>query len=104
VALPDWVAITGVVGAVLTTMVSAFRVRPDSRKMRDDGTAGLMTSTGAILTSVQEEMHELRAEVRMLREAGRVHSRWDTQVVRQLSKAGIEVDDPPPLFNTSDGR
>lgn len=101
--LPDWVAYASVLGAVVASMIPALRVRSDSRKSRDDGTAGMMTASGAILTSVQQEMHELRAEVRGLREAGRIHSRWDTQVVRKLSAAGIEVDDPPPLFDISDG-
>lgn len=103
-ALPDWVPIAGLAAGFLTMAVSALKVKPEARKMRQDGTAALMTSTGALLAGVQNEMHELRTEVRSLKEAGRVHSRWDNQVVRQLSAAGIEVPDPPPLWDVASER
>jgi hypothetical protein len=106
VALPDWVPITGLVAAVATAVVSAVRIRPESRKMRQDGTAALMTSTGAMVVNFQGEMDDLRAEVKELRQWrnrketwDRIHSRWDIQVVKLLSTAGIDVPDPPPLFD-----
>lgn len=105
-ALPDWVPITGLIAAVGTAIVSAVRVRPESRKMRHDGTAALMTSTGAMVANFQGEMDDLRQEVKDLRQWrnhkerwDRIHSRWDSQVVKLLSTAGIDVPDPPPLFD-----
>ena len=105
----DWVIFAGIAGAILTPIVSAFRLRSDARKSRQDGTASLMTSTGALLTSVQDEMQEMRTELRALRSwrmrvegMWRAHSRWDDHVVAQLTGAGIPVADPPPLFESDD--
>lgn len=74
--------------------------------MRQDGTAALMTSTGAMVMNFQSEMDDLRREVNDLRNwrnrketSDRTHSKWDFQVVKLLSTAGIEVPDPPPLFD-----
>lgn len=109
-ALPDWLVISGLSGAIIGPIISALKVKPDSRKMNRDGTAVLMTSTGVLISSVQEEMTDLRAEVRSLREwrtrverDGRAHARWDDVVVTKLSAAGIDIPEPPPIFGPDSG-
>lgn len=109
-ALPDWVIIGGIVTAITGPIIQALRVRPESKKMRQDGTANMLTGAGAMLQSVHEEMADLRIEVRELRQwrtrlerLGRAHSKWDDHVVGKLAAAGITVPEPPPLFDSSDG-
>jgi 1,2-phenylacetyl-CoA epoxidase catalytic subunit len=108
VTLPDWAIIGGIVVTVVGSIVQAFKVRPESKKMQQDGSAALMNSAGSMITAVREEMLDLRQEVSSLRSwrsrverNGRAHSRWDDTVVRQLSEAGITVPEPPPLFDDS---
>jgi 1,2-phenylacetyl-CoA epoxidase catalytic subunit len=109
VAIPDWVPIVGVVGAALAAIIPAFRIRSDARKARQDGTAALMTSAGAMVTAMEGDLKELRHEVAEFRQwrnrkdaRDRLHSRWDDQVVSKLSAAGITVPEPPPLFDTNE--
>lgn len=105
-ALPDWVVITGVVGGCLATLISAMKARPEAKKMHADGAAALTSSAGAIVASVQEEMKQLRndlAEMRAWRaridRRMRIHGRWDDQVVAVTRAAGIEIPDPPKLYD-----
>lgn len=104
-ALPDWVLIAGIASAIIAPVIGALKVKPEARKMKQDGTAALMTSTGTLLSSVQEEMTELRTEVKSLRtwrthieRMWRQHSRWDDHMMTQATAAGLTVADPPPLF------
>jgi hypothetical protein len=106
VALPDWALISGIVATAVGSIVAAFRVKPEARKFRDDGAAGLVTSAGAFMSGVEHEMAALRGEVQELRTwrrglEGRLrrHSRWDDAMVAAARGRGEQVPDPPKLFD-----
>lgn len=105
-ALPDWVLIGGIVGTALGSAVAVFRVRPEARKFRDEGAAGITTSAGAIVAAVEHEMAALRADNaemrrwrRGLEQRLRRHSRWDDAMVASARSRGDHVPDPPRLFD-----
>lgn len=105
-ALPDWVLISGIVGTAIASAIGALRVRPEARKFRDDGAAGLTTSAGAIVAAVEHEMAALRGELTEMRtwRGGlerrlRHHARWDDLMVTRARAAGIDVPHPPKLYD-----
>lgn len=115
-ALPDWVVIGGISAPILASIVQAFRVKPEARKFREEGAAGITTSAGALVAGFENEMAALRrelaeirpvvAEVQALRAwrrrveiRGRRHSHWDAQMVAQARDRGDVVPDPPPMFD-----
>lgn len=116
-ALPDWTVISGIVVTGLGALAALMRVRPESRKYRDDGVAGLTTSAGALVASVQHEMAALRSELASEKAARRAnelenehwrrrlegrlrrHSRWDEVMVAKARARGETVPDPPMLFD-----
>jgi hypothetical protein len=113
VALPDWILISGIVGTAIASAIGAFRVKPEARKFRDDGAAGLTTSAGAIVAAVEHEMSALRteaadarrerAEMRQWRDGLEIrlrrHARWDDLMVERARVAGIDVPHPPKLYD-----
>jgi hypothetical protein len=110
VALPDWVPIGGIAVAVAGTLISLLKARPEARKLNSDGAAALTTGAGALVTAVQAEMHELRQEVGELRKwrrnidlRMRAHARWDDEVVAVARASGLEIGDPPKLYEEQDG-
>jgi hypothetical protein len=95
------------VSVAVGSLVAALKVKPEARKFRDDGAAGLVTSAGAFMTGVEHEMAALRVEVQELRTWRRGletrlrrHSRWDDAMVAAARARGEKnVPDPPKLFD-----
>lgn len=105
-ALPDWALIGSIVSVAVGSIVAALKIRPEARKNRDDGAAGLVTSAGAFMTGVEHEMTAMRGELQELRTWRRGletrlrrHSRWDDQMVAAARSRGEQVPDPPRLFD-----
>lgn len=118
-ALPDWALISGIVAAVAAPIVAALKLKPEARKNRDDGAAGLTTSAGALVAGFEQEMSALRRELAEIRPVvgevkelrawrrrveirGRRHSLWDRQRVEDARARGETLPDPPPLFDDDD--
>lgn len=103
--LPEWAVYLGIGGGIITSVVALFKARPEARKLDAEGAAAITTSASTLVTSVRDEMAGLRAELQDMRRwrAGlearlRHHARWDDQVVAVARSAGVQVVDPPPLY------
>lgn len=108
--LGDWAAAAGIVTGVIVAVLPAFKTRSESKKYSADAAAVLGTSAGAIVSSMKDEMVELRAEVKEMRSWRdglqtrlRRHARWDDQMVAAARAAGMTVPDAPPLFDDEEG-
>ncbi|MEV6876245.1 hypothetical protein [Amycolatopsis sp. NPDC051128] len=103
-----WTVGGGVVVALaslITAGVLVVKMRPESRKLRADATAALLTATTATTTELAGQVAKLHAETNRLWEAQHAqerritdHVRWDRQVVDTLRSLGGEISDPPPLY------
>lgn len=112
-----------VIGAVINGFFSRRKTGADAAKVLQEAASGLVHDMGIRQAEQDEELRELRAEVKALRVSDRVkdneiadlqswkssqerlnvaHGRWDACVVRQLGEAGIDLPPPPPL--STDGR
>jgi hypothetical protein len=110
VTLGDWAGAAAIVSGVIVAVLPALKTRSESRKLGADAAAVLGTSAGAIVSSVKDEMAQLRADVREMRAWRdqlqvrlRKHARWDDQMVTAARAAGMDVPDPPMLFDDDEG-
>jgi hypothetical protein len=110
VALPDWVIGAGVLASAFGSLVLVLKVKPESRKLDRDGAAAALTAGAGIVTASSTSYTNLLGRVTALetRIEGaerrmRRHSSWDQNAVNQLQRHGIDLPDPPPLWDDEDG-
>lgn len=108
--LGDWAGAAGIVTGIIVAVLPALKTRSESKKYQADAAAVLGTSAGAIVSSMKDEMAELRADAREMRTWRdqlqtrlRRHARWDEQVVTAARAAGLVIPDPPILFDDDEG-
>ena len=109
-ALPDWVVISGVLASAFGSLALAIKAKPEARKLDRDGAAAALTAGAGIVTANSTSYTKLLDRVAALEECidgaerrMRRHSRWDQNAVAQLQQHGIELPDPPPLWDDEDG-
>jgi hypothetical protein len=109
VALPDWVIGAGVLASAFGTLVLTLKAKPEARKMDRDGAAAALTAGAGIVTANSTSYTKLLDRVAALEawNAGaerrmRRHSRWDQNAVNRLQQHGIDLPDPPPLWDDED--
>jgi hypothetical protein len=110
VALSDWVIGAGVIASAVGSMVLAVKARPEARKMDRDGAAAALTAGAGIVTASSTSYTNLLGRVTALEtrlesaeRRMRRHSRWDQTAVNRLQQHGIDLPDPPPLWDDEDG-
>ncbi|WP_146044458.1 hypothetical protein [Amycolatopsis sp. BJA-103] len=86
-------------------VVALLKVRPETRKLKRDGAAVLVTAATAHSAELSDQVAELQAETRKLWQGQRqqqnllsAHHRWDEEVVAVVRSLGGTIDDPPPLY------
>lgn len=95
----------GIATAFLTMGIGLLKVKPETRKMKQDGTAAVINAAGAVIGHNSTSYAALVARVAVLETRqddtdARLerHRPWDETVARQARAAGLEIPDPPPLF------
>lgn len=108
-ALPDWVVVSGVIVSALGSIGLAIKAKPEARKMDRDGAAAGLTAGAAIVTAnstsysrLLDRVTALEAWIDGAERRMRRHSRWDQTVVNVSQQHGIELPDPPPLWDDDD--
>jgi hypothetical protein len=110
VALPDWVVIGGVIASAAGSLILALKAKPEARKMDRDGAAaaltagaGIVTASSVSYTKLLDRVDALEAWIDGAERRMRRHSRWDQTAVHVIQQHGIDLPDPPPLWDDEDG-
>jgi hypothetical protein len=110
VALPDWVVISGVVGSIFGSLALALKAKPEARKMDRDGAAaalaagaGIVTANSTSYNKLLDRVDALEAWIDSCERRMRRHSRWDQTAVHVIKQHGIDLPEPPPLWDDEDG-
>jgi hypothetical protein len=103
------VVIGGVFASAAGSLVLALKAKPEARKMDRDGAAAALTAGAGIVTASSVSYTKLLDRVDALEKwigdaerRMRIHSRWDQNAVRVIQQHGIELPDPPPLWDDED--
>ncbi|MFD4196612.1 hypothetical protein [Amycolatopsis thermoflava] len=97
-----WILGGGGAGKMLYDLLKA---RSDARQMNAAATKDLVAAANDSAAAWQQDVEDLRGELRKLWAGQRkqderitAHLRWDRHVAEQLRELGGTVPDPPPLY------
>lgn len=109
--LESWVQLLGVlgIGGVATAIITAISSR---KKIGAETSQTIVLAAGDQVDNMREELAAARAETREAREARKVWEarqsgwwargyeldRWIRRFLFEARRAGIEIEDPPPIF------
>lgn len=98
----DWTQLIGpaigVLGVVSGGLFARGKNRADSHSLIVADGVGMVKLMRTELDQALSRIDAMEARELRRDDLARQHLRWDWRQVRRLADAGIEVEDPPPLF------
>jgi hypothetical protein len=102
-----WLGAGGIVAAFSGTVINVIKARPESRKLKVDAAKVLTDIALGMTKDLEEDVQRLGqrlagAEKAMWRTEAlmREHMKWDHKAAKALQDHGLDIGDPPPLYDS----
>lgn len=109
-AIESWlIPVATAVSGVLLSAVAWRKSKPEIRRMDNAAATELVATAGGLaggfaeyVDSLEERVKGIERRERRRDRMLRTHHDWDVRLVVDARNAGIQVPDPPPLWDDSD--